>query len=395
MTSNSIVQNELNAHRPTWAEIDLDALASNFHFVRDMVGAQVKLICVVKADAYGHGAVACSRRLEREGARWFAVALPEEAFELREAGIKGRVLSLGSCWEGQEARLIRERVTPVVCRLDVARRLSDAARAAGETFDVHVEIDTGMNRNGVRWDEAGEFARALKHFPNLRVEGLMTHFALADDPAEREFTETQIKLYEAAAVAFRAHGHQPNVADLANSAASFAFSAARVRFIRPGGALYGLWRDVLQPQDVEPKLAPVMNLRTRTALLKTIRAGETVGYGRTFRAARETRVATLPVGYADGIPRLLSNRGRVIIRGQYAPIIGRISMDYTLVDVTDVRGVEPDDVVTLIGRDGDAQITAEEVAQHAETISYEITCGVGARVQRMSLENGRLHASDS
>ncbi|MDQ3908505.1 MAG: alanine racemase, partial [Acidobacteriota bacterium] len=181
---------------------------------------------------------------------------------------------------------------------------------------------------------------------------------------------------------FRAAGHEPAVEHLSNSAATFARVAAGAPMVRPGGTLYGLWRDVLRPQSEPPALRPVMSWRTRIALLKRVPAGETLGYGRTHRLSREGLIATLPVGYADGFPRALSNRGRVLVRGQFAPVVGRVSMDMTMIDVTDVSGVSQDDLVTLVGPDGEQQIAAEEFARAAGTISYEITCGVGARVPR-------------
>ena len=369
--------------RPTWAEIDLEALAGNFRAVRETVGAGIRVMCVVKADAYGHGAVACARRLEAEGADWFAVALPEEGIELREAGIERPVLLLEGFWRGQAAACLKYELVPVVYRLDTAAALDAAARDAGRVADVHVKIDTGMGRLGVRYDEAAEFARALKGFANLRVDGLMTHFAAADDPDRDCFTEDQIARFGLAREAVRAAGHAPALEDLANSAAAFAHPAARGNMVRPGGVLYGLWRDVLPPQERLPALRPVMAVRSRITQLKYVNTGETLGYGCTFVASRRTLVATLPAGYHDGYPRALSNRGRVIVRGTYAPVVGRVSMDLTLVDVTDVRGVQPDDVVTMLGTDGDLAVHAEDLARTAGTISYEITCGISRRVPRV------------
>ena len=375
------------AGRPTWAEIDLDALAANFRAVRRRVGNEVKVMAVVKADAYGHGAVACARRLAAEGADWFGVALPEEGFELRGAGVAQPILCLEGFWEGQAGALVRDRLTPVVYRLDTAEAFDRAARLEGVVADVHVKIDTGMGRLGVCHEEAAEFARSIKNFVNLRVDGLMTHFAAADDAARDAFTEEQLARFRAARDAFRDAGHAPTFFDMANSAATFARPAAHGNMVRPGGVLYGLWRDVLRQAQEEgedglPEFRPVMSVRSRIMLLKWIGAGETLGYGCTFEAVRPTLVATLPVGYHDGYTRALSNRGRVVVRGQYAPVVGRVSMDLTLVDVTDVRGVAQGDLVTLLGADGELLLPAEEIAKLANTISYEITCGISARVPR-------------
>ncbi|HVF68779.1 MAG TPA: alanine racemase [Pyrinomonadaceae bacterium] len=368
--------------RPTWAEVDLDALAWNYRAVCGRVGAGVKVMGVVKADAYGHGANACARRLAREGAEWFGVATPEEAFELRRAGVEQDILSFGGFWEGQAEECLSMRVTPVVYRLDMAASLDSAARAVGKVADVHVKIDTGMGRLGVRYDEAGEFAEGMRAFRNIRVDGLMTHFAAADEPARDCFTEEQLKHFREAVAAFRVRGYSPTYEHASNSAATFAHPEARFRMVRPGGVLYGLWRDVLPPTAEPPALRPVMSLRSRVILLKRVHAGETLGYGCAYEAAREMVVATVPVGYADGYVRALSNRGRVAVKDKLAPVVGRVSMDLTIVDVTDVEGVKVGERVTLMGADGELSIPAEDIARTAGTISYEVTCGVSQRVPR-------------
>ena len=368
--------------RPTWAEIDLDALASNFHAVRARVGAGVKVMGVVKADAYGHGAAECARRLEAEGADWFGVATPEEGFALRRAGISRPVLSFGGFWEGQAEACLAQGIVPVVYRVEMAEALDAAARAAGVVAEVHVKVDTGMGRLGVRYDGAAEFAGRLREFTHLRVGGLMTHFAAADEPRRDCYTGDQLARFREALAAFRARGHEPEYEHMANSAATYAHPEARGNMVRPGGVLYGLWRDVLPPQAGDPGLRPVMTVRTRVTLLKPVHAGETLGYGCTYEAAREMLVATVPAGYADGYVRALSNRGRVVVRGQFAPVVGRVSMDLTLLDVTDIEGVQVGDRVTLLGADAGHLLPAEDLAQTAGTLSYEITCGISARVPR-------------
>lgn len=368
--------NNFYARRPTWADIDLDALGANFNAVRRTVGPGVKLMGVVKADAYGHGAAECARRLAAEGADWFGVASPEEGLELRRAGVSQPVLCFGGFWEGQAEVCVGERLVPVVYRPDMAAALDEAARTAGVVADMHVKIDTGMGRLGVRYDEAAEFASKLREFKNVRVGGLMTHFAVADEPDRDCFTADQLTRYKDALEAFRASGHAPTLEHLANSAATFAHPETRGNMVRPGGVLYGLWRDVLPRGSENPGLRPVMSVHSRVALLKRVHRGESLGYGCTFEASRETLVATLPVGYHDGYARALSNRGRVLVRGRFAPVVGRVSMDLTLIDVTDVPGARVGDRVTLFGTDGQLSIPAEDLAKTAGTISYEITCGV-------------------
>jgi alanine racemase len=374
--------------RPTWAEVDLDALAWNFRAVRERVGPGVKVMGVVKADAYGHGAAECARRLETEGADWFGVATPEEGMALRRAGVSRPVLSFGGFWGGQAEACVAQGIVPVVYRLDMAAGLDAAARAAGVVADVHVKVDTGMGRLGVRYDEAAEFAEALRAFRNIRVDGLMTHFAAADEPRRDCFTTEQLGRFREAVAAFKARGFNPTYEHMANSAAAFAHPETRGNLVRPGGVLYGLWRDVLPtlPEVPAPALRPVMSLRTRVTLLKQVHAGETLGYGCTYEAAREMIVATVPAGYADGYARALSNRGRVIVRGEYAPVVGRVSMDLTLLDVTGVGGVRVGDQVTLLGAGEGLLLPAEDLARTAGTLSYEITCGVSARVPRRHVQ---------
>lgn len=370
------------ARRPTWAEINLQALAANFQRLRERVRAQVKIMAVVKADAYGHGAMECARRLESEGADWFGVALPEEGIELREAGITKPILCLGGFWAGQAQVCIQHNLVPVVYRLDMIRALDRAARDAGIVVDAHLKLDTGMGRLGVRHEDAVEFVDAIRDYKNVRIDGLMTHFASADDPSQERFTKEQIKRFREAVRALRERGLNPTYEDLANSAATASCESSWGNMVRPGGVLYGLWRDILPPLDEPLPLRPVMSLHSRIMLLKRVSAGAKLGYGCTFEASRDTLVATLPIGYNDGFVRALSNRGRVIVRGSYAPVVGRISMDLTLLDVTDVAGVRLNDRVTLLGEEGELMIPAEDIARTAGTLSYEITCGISHRVPR-------------
>jgi alanine racemase len=372
--------------RPTWAEISLDALAANFQLVKNQVGPGVNVMAVVKANAYGHGAVECAQRLEREGANWFGVALPEEGIELRTAGISRPILCLGGFWEGQAELCLQHKLVPVVYRLDMLAAIDRAARDRGVVADVHLKIDTGMGRLGVRFDEVAPFAPQLKEFKNVRIDGLMTHFAAADEPSCEALTHDQIRRFHDAVATFREQGFDPTFIHLANSAGIFAERESWGNMVRPGGVLYGLWRDILDPAHRDANLRPVMSLHSRIMLLKWVPEGETVGYGCTFEASRKTLVATIPIGYDDGYPRGLSNRSHVIIRGVFATVIGRISMDLTLVDVTNVPGVKLNDEVVLLGASRGQSVTAEYLAKTAGTLSYEVTCGIGSRVPRVFVE---------
>lgn len=374
-------ENELKG-RPTWAEIDLDALAANFRLIRDHVGPGVKVMAAVKADAYGHGAVRCAQCLEAEGIDWFGVALPEEGIQLRNAGITRSILCLGGFWNGQQAACLQHKLTPVVYRLDMIESFDRAARDAAMIADVHVKIDTGMGRLGFRCETVRELCDALPQFKNVRVDGLMTHIASADDTA-RNFTENQLTRFHEAISVFRERGFAPTHVHAANSAATFGYPQSWGNMVRPGGALYGFSRDVVAPQVQVPPLQPVMSLRSRIMLLKSLSKGEKLGYGGTFETSRDSVIATLPIGYDDGYRRALSNGGQVIVRGKLAPVVGRVSMDMIMIDVTDVPNVALDDDVTLLGSDGELSITAEDIAKIAGTISYEITCGISTRVPRI------------
>ncbi len=373
--------------RPTWAEINLGALAANFRIVKDRVGPDVKVMAVVKANAYGHGAVECARRLEVENADWFGVALPEEGIELRQAGIKTPILSLGGFWESQAPACVHHKLVPVVYRLDFVDALDRAARDAGMIADVHVKIDTGMGRLGIRFDQVGEFVDGLKKFKNIRVDGIMTHFAAADDPSCGPLTGDQARRFDDVVSHFRSQGFDPSHRHLANSAGIYGPRSGWGNLVRPGGVLYGFWRDILPPDVQKTDLQPVMSLRSRITLLKWVPQGETIGYGCTFEASRRSLIATLPLGYDDGYMRGLSNRANVIVRGVFAPVVGRISMDLTLVDVTNVPDVAMEDEVTLFGTSKDHQIPVEDLARIVGTLSYEISCRIGQRVPRIYLSH--------
>jgi alanine racemase len=379
-------QAKLPARRPTWAEIDLNNLAANFNRIRRRVTPVARIMAVLKANAYGHGAVECAQRLSREGADWFGVALPEEGIQLRAAGIKEPILLLAGYWPGQAAACIQHQLTSVVYRLDMIEALNQAAANAGVVIDVHVKVDTGMGRLGVRFDQLNEFVPGLAQFRNVRIDGVMTHLAAADDAACQPLTRDQIQRFEDAVTVFRDHGYCPTHLHLANSAGLFGHRESWGNLVRPGGVLYGLWRDVLPVSTREPELLQVMSLHSRISLVKWVPPGETIGYGCTFEASRKSLIATVPIGYHDGYMRGLSNRAHVILRGKYAPVVGRVSMDLTLIDVTDVPGVEVDDQVTLLGwnrNSPELRITAEDLARIVGTLSYEVTCGVGERVPRL------------
>ncbi len=370
----------LDAHRPTAAYIDLDALADNFSRCREFIGSEFKYMAVVKANAYGHGSVPCSLKLESAGADWFGVAMPEEGVELRRGGVAKPILCFGLFWPRQEELILDYQLTPVVFNIETAVRLSDFAAQRGVVIGVHVKIDTGMGRVGIRMPDVGNFALKFASMrKTLRVDGLMTHFAAAENPEENEYTAMQIAAFDEALETFRAAGHDPEFIDLANSPGAVRHPASRGNLIRLGGALYGLLDDILPSGTIGPGLRPVLSLRSRIADIKSIAAGETLGYGRTFVTTSLSNIALVPIGYADGFPRALSNCGHAVVNGVLVPIVGRVSMDWTLIDVTSVGGVAIEDEVTLIGNG----INAADIAGLTGTIGYEITCALSSRVPRI------------
>lgn len=386
MANQNSVLNALHNSRPTWAEVSLSALNHNYRTIKSFVGANVDVMAVVKANAYGHGAVECAREFARAGARWFGVALVEEGIALRKAGVDGAILCLGGFWQGQAETVIAHDLTPVVFRLDAAEQLNDRAKAAGKVANYHLKVDTGMGRLGVPLAEFSEFARALQRFTHLKLDGLMTHFASADSP-DCDYTNQQLETYSQAAQIISELGFNPTYRHLANSAATHAYKQTWGNLVRPGGTLYGFTRDVLVPGAKPFDVRPALSWHSRIVMMKTVSEGTPLGYGCTFVTKRQSRIATIALGYADGLRRALSNNGQVIVcvddKPFMAPIIGRVSMDLTLVDVTDVPNCKLGDEVLLLGERDGLKISAEDLAAQIGTISYEITCGISARVPRI------------
>ncbi len=369
--------------RPTWAEISLPNLVYNYRVVKKYLHGQAQLMAVVKANAYGHGAVECARVLEHEAqADWFGVALIEEGLELRKAGITKPILCLGGFWHGQAEAIIAYDLTTVIHHFDQAEELNAQAQSVNQVINCQVKVDTGLGRLGVPFNEFPEFLQLLKQCTNLKIDGLMTHFAEADeiDPA---YTNTQIQKYEEALKIMRQLGFNPTYQHLSNSAGIHSHPNAWGNLARAGGTLYGFTRDVIAPQPKTFDVKPVLSLHSRIVHLKTVSPGATLGYGRTYVTKKESRIATLPIGYADGLRRALSNQGQVILRGKFAPTVGRISMDLTIVDVTDIPDARLDDEVVLLGEQNGLRITAEDLAEQIGTISYEIACGMTNRVPRL------------
>jgi alanine racemase len=366
--------------RPTHALVDLAALRANHAVIRARVGPHVRMLAPVKGDAYGHGARDVARTLQEDGCDAFGVALVEEGAQLRDAGITGTVLCLGGVGRFGAEEAVARHLTPALYDEGDAARLDAAARAAGRTVAVHLKVDTGMGRLGVPLPNWERFLDRLARYERLDVEGLMTHFAEseAEDPT---FTREQIRRFRTALASLRARGWNPRTVHACNSGGVLTQPSAHGDLVRPGILLYG----VAPGPAVSDALAlrPVMSIRTQVLFVKDLPAGAGVSYGRRFVTTRPSRIATLPVGYADGYPRALGGRAEVLVAGRRCPVVGVVCMDLCMVDVTDVPvPVESGDPVTLLGRDGDETVRVEDLAAWAGTIPYEILCGFSERVPR-------------
>jgi alanine racemase len=362
--------------RPTRAEIDLGAMARNLAAVRAVAGSS-RVFGVVKADAYGHGLVPVSRWLERQGIDGLCVALAEEGLSLRACGVTTPILVLSGAYGDAHERVLAAHLTPVIYSAAQAEAFARAAH--GQAFGVHLKIDTGMGRLGVPLRELDALLDALRALPNLRVDGVMTHFSSADSDAE--VSREQLARFERAQAALRSRGFAPRLIHAANSAGTYCLPEARPNLVRVGLALYGVPPAPGQGAELEP----VMSVRSEILALRELPAGSPVGYDQTYRTARPSRIATVPIGYGDGLLRAASNRGAMLVGGRRCPIVGRISMDLTTLDVTDLPACAVGDEVIVLGRQGEAQISAEDLAQACDTIAYEVLTNISPRVPRIYL----------
>ena len=378
----------------TWAEIDLSALEHNYRALRAMLPAGCRFLGVCKANAYGHGAVQVAQKLEQLGADMLAVACVDEAKELREAGITLPILCLGNTPVELAPMLLEYQVTQAVGDLATGQALSDAAVAAGKTLTIHVKLDTGMSRLGFYFQDVDRDAAAVAEIaaacrlPGLMPEGIFTHFAVADGGrAGEDFTAHQLGCFSTLIEKLEREGITFPIRHCANSGATLDYPASHMDMVRAGVILYGLEpsADVLHPGDFRP----VLSLRSVISHIKAVEPGSDISYGRTYTAQSRIRVATIPIGYADGYSRQLSGRGSILVHGVRCPILGKVCMDQCMIDVTAVPQAQVGDVVTLIGRDGDEEIRVDALADLLDTIHYEIVCGISKRVTRVYKKDGR------
>lgn len=380
----------MNRYSRIYAEIDLDAVVSNMEAMHRVIKEDTKIMAVVKADGYGHGALPIARAIDGLPYLYgYAVATFEESMALRQGGFIKPILILGYVFPDQYEELIRADIRPTVFTFEMAQELSDAAGKLGRDCNIHFAVDTGMSRIGYQVDEeaADEMARIAK-LPHIVVEGIFTHFATADEP-DKEKTYAQLARYQKMTAMLEARGVSIPLRHSSNSAGIIDIPEANLDLVRAGIILYGLWpsADVCRERLA---LRPAMSLITHVSCVKELPAGREISYGGTWRTDAPCRIATIPVGYADGYARSLSNKGTVLIHGKRAPIRGRICMDQFMVDVTGIPDVKCGDSVVLVGRDGDEQITMEELGNISGRFNYEFVCGIGKRVPRIFRRNGKI-----
>src|SRR5271156_3863297 len=376
------------AGRPVWAEISLTAILHNLRAIRKQVGAQRKILAVVKSNAYGLGAVPVAKALQKAGTEWFGVTCANEGVELREAGIRKRILILTGFWPGEEKRLIQNNLTPTVTQVDDLGHLERSAKAAGEKSRVrfHLKINTGMNRLGIGADEVDSFARKLAECKHIELEGTFTHFASAEDFTAQQ-TNEQEKVFLACLARLRALGISPGIVHMANSGAICARPGTWADMVRPGAILYVYYQSFAPPQKKQEvmgqvPLEPCLTLRARIISLRDVPAGEGVGYAARFVTKRPSKIAVINAGYADGVVRARTNRGHALLHGQCAPLVGIISMDLTMLDVADLPHAKIGDVVTIYGQDGAARIDVSDVAREIGTVTSDLLCALGRRVPK-------------
>ncbi|MBZ5648340.1 MAG: alanine racemase [Acidobacteriia bacterium] len=374
--------------RRTWAEISASKLRHNFRTVQDYVAPQATVCAVVKADAYGHGAQGCARALELEGAKWFGVTSTHEGMLLRDAGINGRILVMAGFFRGEEEYLLQNNLTPTIWDWSHIELLEDAAEKMGkDRISVHLKVDTGMTRLGADLSDLPMLADALRQARHVRVEGFYSHLASAE-VVDAPTVEQQIDRFGHASATIIEHGLSPAYYHIANSAALATRPKTWMNFVRPGLALYGYHLPFVSAETGAPDdsyelpVVPVLTWKTRVIALRDVSARTAIGYSGAYVTPAPARIAVLPVGYADGLNRQLSSRGRVIVRGDYASIIGNIAMDLTTIDVTRIPGVDIGDEVIIIGSQGDRSIGPWEHATLASTVAYEILCAISKRVPR-------------
>jgi len=373
---------------PIWIEIDLDAIANNVKNIKQLIGEKKELMAVVKGNAYGHDILEVSSVVLNNGATRLAVARLEEGIFLRKAGITVPVLILGLTLKQQAELLVSYNITPTVCEYEMIEKLSESAIKEDKVVKVHLKVDTGMGRIGIFSHDILGFIKKIRALKNVEIEGIFTHFSVADEK-DKTYTEKQFRKFMGVLTALEKEGIRIPIKHLGNSATLLDLPHMWLDLVRPGISIYGLYPSTEVQKTI--KLIPAHSFKTRIVFLKELSMGKSIGYGRTYTTnQRRTKVASLPLGYADGYNRLLSNQGEVLVRGSRFPVIGRICMDQTMIDVTNLPQVEIGDEVVLWGRQGQEEITVEEIAEKIGTINYEIVhMPDKKRVPKLFIKDGK------
>lgn len=370
------------------AEINLDHFEHNLNEIKRLISATAKVAAVIKADGYGHGAVALAQLLEKRHEIWgYAVATAEEASILRKAGMTKPILILGYVFPEDYPVLIGQEIRPAVFSLEMAQYISEAAVKLGKTAYIHIKLDTGMSRIGFQCtEESSKIIVQISKLPNIMIEGIFTHFAKADE-TDKTFTQSQAELYEKMTERLKKENVRIPIHHISNSAGIVDLPQYNLDMVRAGIILYGLWpSDEIQKENID--LKPLMTLKSHVVHVKELESGRTISYGGTYKVEGTKKIATIPVGYGDGYPRTLSNKGYVLIHGKQAPVCGRVCMDQFMVDVTDIPEVNVGDEVILIGSDKDETITMEDMGELADRFNYEFACDLGKRIPRVYLRHG-------
>lgn len=382
---------ELERYTRGYVTVNLDAIVSNMRHMKANLAEQTKMMGVIKTDGYGHGAIPIARQLENlDFVFGYAVATPEEAGLLRRAGIKKPILILGYTFPYSYEKLVEEQIRPAVFRYDALSALGEIAARMGKTIPVHIKVDTGMNRIGIRPDETGlAFVQKALETPGITVEGIFTHFARADETDKTAAKQQLVKFKNFCKEIQEKLGVRIPIQHCSNSAGIVEMRDANMDMVRAGITLYGLWPSDEVRQDIV-KLTAALSWYTHISYIKEVEPGNAVSYGGTYTVEKPMRIATIPVGYGDGYPRGLSNKGYVLINGKKAPILGRVCMDQFMVDVTRIPEAKEGALVTLIGRDGEEQITMEKLGDLSGRFNYEFACDIGKRIPRVYLEKGEI-----
>lgn len=379
------IQEKLKGIRPVWAEIDLDVVAWNIKQIRNLIGSDVELMAVVKADGYGHGDKEVARVALNNGADRLAVAFVKEGKKLRKAGLDAPILMLSPIYEHQISELVKYNLTPTIFTLEMAKAISQYGKKVNQEIDIHIKVDTGMGRIGVLVSDAFALIKEIEKLSHINIEGVFSHLARADEASGEDYTYQQLDKFKSLLDELKQAGIEIPTKHLANSAGTINYPESRFNMVRAGIITYGLLPS--KEMENELDLKPVLQLKANPAYIKKLPAGYSISYGCTYTTSQPTKVATLPLGYSDGYSRLLSNKGEVLVKGERVKILGRVCMDQFMINVTGISEIDSETEIVLIGESGEEEITATELANKIGTINYEVISRIDSRITRIYLKD--------